>query len=118
MNFKERRKLKRFSLKLPLQLRWKNGNAASEVHTRTHDLNSEHVGFCLSHEIELGCPVELVLALNHGDLRVFSTGQVVRCSKQPGALVQIVVFMKYLRFIDRENATDQFEICRKNFFGF
>lgn len=113
----ERRKAKRFPLRLPMRLCWSDGKAPREVHTKTNDLSSEAVCFSLSHKIEIGCSVELTLAFNPGDLRVSGTGQVVRCSNKRGAVAHIVVVMECLRFIHEQSAADEFEIHRKIFFG-
>src|SRR5258706_11563628 len=59
----ERRTTQRFSMRLPLTVRWTTGAAVGETSTESRDVSSRGVYFFLSKDVREGSPVEILLTL-------------------------------------------------------
>src|SRR3981189_2805900 len=59
----ERRTTQRFSMRLPLTVRWTTGAAVGETSTESRDVSSHGVYFFLSKDVREGSPVEILLTL-------------------------------------------------------
>src|SRR5260370_8276851 len=59
----ERRTTQRFSMRLPLTVRWTTGAAVGETSTESRDVSSRGVYFFLSKDVRAGSPVEILLTL-------------------------------------------------------
>ena len=65
LTFVERRATKRFRVKLPITVRWKNPSGIGEAQTESKDISSRGVYFFLPKEIENGSSVEVSMVLPH-----------------------------------------------------
>jgi len=79
----ERRTTQRFSMRLPLTVRWTTGAAVGETSTESRDVSSRGVYFFLSKDVKEGSPVEILLTLPNeitlaGPVRVRCLGRVQR----------------------------------------
>src|SRR6201982_1728329 len=79
----ERRTTQRFSMRLPLTVRWTTGAAVGETGTESRDVSSRGVYFYLGKDVKEGSPVEILLTLPNeitmaGPVRVRCLGRVQR----------------------------------------
>ena len=59
----ERRTTQRFTMRLPLTVRWTTGVAVGETSTESRDVSSRGVYFFLSKDVKEGSAVEILLTL-------------------------------------------------------
>ena len=83
MTGSERRTTQRFSMRLPLTVRWTTGAAVGETSTESRDVSSRGVYFFLAKDVKEGSPVEILLTLPNeitlaGPVRVRCLGRVQR----------------------------------------
>ena len=63
MSASERRTTQRFSMRLPLTVRWTTGAAVGESSTESRDVSSRGVYFFLQKDVKEGSAVEILLTL-------------------------------------------------------
>src|SRR6266478_5798587 len=97
----ERRTTQRFSMRLPLTVRWTTGAAVGETSTESRDVSSRGVYFFLSKDVREGSPVEILLTLPHeitlaGPVRVRCLGRVQPTeSRDEGAIGVVPAIERY-----------------------
>ena len=87
MTGSERRTTQRFTMRLPLTVRWTTGAAVGETSTESRDVSSRGVYFYLSKDVKEGSPVEILLTLPNeitmaGPVRVRCLGRVQRTEQR------------------------------------
>jgi hypothetical protein len=92
----ERRTTQRFSMRLPLTVRWTTGAAVGETSTESRDVSSRGVYFFLSKEILLTLPNEITLA---GPVRVRCLGRVQRTEPREEGAVGVVAAIERYEFL-------------------
>jgi hypothetical protein len=101
----DRRATERFPLNLPMTVRWTTPSGIAEAQTKSEDVSSGGIYFCLSKRIEDGSPVEVVMTLPNqitsvGRMHVCCIGRVQRTEvielNQIGLAVQLEHF-EFLR---------------------
>jgi hypothetical protein len=94
----EPRVTERFPLSLPMTVRWITPSGMAEAQTKSEDVSSRGIYFCLSKRIEDGSPVEVVMTLPNeitsvGRMHVCCTVRVQRTEvielNQIGVAVQL-----------------------------
>ena len=100
----ERRTTQRFSIRLPLTVRWTTGAAVGETKTESRDVSSRGVYFFLPKEVSAGCPVEIVLTLPNeitlaGPVRVRCLGRVQRTETKAEGSVGVVAAIERYEFL-------------------
>ncbi len=105
----ERRTTQRFSMRLPLTVRWTTGAAVGETSTESRDVSSRGVYFFLSKDVKEGSPVEILLTLPNeitlaGPVRVRCLGRVQRTEQREEGAVGVVA--TFWRTAIRKSAND------------
>ena len=95
MTGSERRTTQRFSMRLPLTVRWTTGAAVGETSTESRDVSSRGVYFFLQKDVKEGSPVEILLTLPNeitlaGPVRVRCLGRVQRTESRDEGAVGVV----------------------------
>ncbi len=91
----------RFSMRLPLTVRWTTGAAVGETSTESRDVSSRGVYFFLSKDVREGSPVEILLTLPNeitlaGPVRVRCLGRVQRTeAREEGAIGVVAAIERY-----------------------
>lgn len=101
---KERRAAQRFSLKLPLKVRWTTEAGGRDVTTESLNVSSRGVYFYLSKEIRKGAPLEIVMTLPHeitmaGPVQVRCLGHVQRTEPADGQKIGVVAAIERFEFV-------------------
>src|SRR5207302_1017246 len=91
----ERRTTQRFTMRLPLTVRWTTGAAVGETSTESRDVSSRGVYFYLGKDVKEGSPVEILLTLPNeitlaGPVRVRCLGRVQRTESRDEAPVVVL----------------------------
>ena len=99
MASKERRKARRFLLRLPLTVRWKAGLLVREAVTETRDVSSCGVYFHLPVELQHGCTVEIAMTLpkeltQGRSIQVRCDGWVVRSEPEESGNMGVVAVVE------------------------
>jgi len=100
----ERRTTQRFSMRLPLTVRWTTGAAVGETNTESRDVSSRGVYFFLSKDVKEGSPVEILLTLPNeitlaGPVRVRCLGRVQRTENRDEGSVGVVAAIERYEFL-------------------
>jgi hypothetical protein len=100
----ERRTTQRFSMRLPLTVRWTTGAAVGETSTESRDVSSRGVYFFLSKDVREGSPVEILLTLPNeitlaGPVRVRCLGRVQRTEPRDEGSVGVVAAIERYEFL-------------------
>jgi hypothetical protein len=104
----DRRQATRFDLKLPVILRWRDGDRMREAHTMSQDVSSNGIYFLLSEGIQDGTNVEVEMTLpsqitRAGPVRVRCLGRIQRCEEPQGSTTGIAASINKYQFLaDRE----------------
>src|ERR1700694_70586 len=103
----ERRTTQRFSMRLPLTVRWTTGAAVGETSTESRDVSSRGVYFFLSKDVKEGSPVEILLTLPNeitlaGPVRVRCLGRVQRTEPREEGAVGVVAAIERYEFLRGE----------------
>jgi PilZ domain-containing protein len=103
----ERRTTQRFSMRLPLTVRWTTGAAVGETSTESRDVSSRGVYFFLSKDVKEGSPVEILLTLPNeitlaGPVRVRCLGRVQRTEPREEGAVGVVAAIERYEFLRSE----------------
>jgi hypothetical protein len=110
MHFRERRGAERFSLELPLIVRWTEGSKQREAHTITQDMSSGGVYFFLPDgipegtavEVEMTVPAQITMGVPK---KVLCQGRIRRCEQKPGETAGMATaFEKYEFLTGNEDA--------------
>ena len=106
----ERRARRRFEMKLPMTVRWKNLLGDWEAQAESEDISSRGVYFFLPAEIENGSSVELVIVMPHEitlaePVRVRCRGRVRRMKIEDMDRVGVVVEIRRYQFLREEEET-------------
>src|SRR6266567_2182070 len=105
----ERRTTQRFSMRLPLTVRWTTGAAVGETSTESRDVSSRGVYFFLSKDVKEGSPVEILLTLPNeitlaGPVRVRCLGRVQRTEPREEGAVGVVAAIERYEFLRGEKS--------------
>jgi hypothetical protein len=100
----ERRSTQRFTIRLPLVVRWTTGSAIGEMRTESRDVSSRGVYFFLPKEVKEGSPLEIILTLPNeitlaGPVRVRCLGRVQRTESKGEGTVGIVAAIERYEFL-------------------
>ncbi|PYU56125.1 MAG: hypothetical protein DMG56_18425 [Acidobacteria bacterium] len=100
----ERRTTQRFSMRLPLTVRWTTGAAVGETSTESRDVSSRGVYFFLSKDVREGSPVEILLTLPNeitlaGPVRVRCLGRVQRTEPREEGAIGVVAAIERYEFL-------------------
>ncbi len=100
----ERRTTQRFSMRLPLTVRWTTGAAVGETSTESRDVSSRGVYFFLSKDVREGSPVEILLTLPNeitlaGPVRVRCLGRVQRTEPRDEGAIGVVAAIERYEFL-------------------
>src|SRR5580692_4658026 len=100
----ERRTTQRFSMRLPLTVRWTTGAAVGETSTESRDVSSRGVYFFLAKDVKEGSPVEILLTLPNeitlaGPVRVRCLGRVQRTEPRDEGSVGVVAAIERYEFL-------------------
>ena len=100
----ERRTTQRFSMRLPLTVRWTTGAAVGETSTESRDVSSRGVYFFLSKDVKEGSPVEILLTLPNeitlaGPVRVRCLGRVQRTEPRDAGSIGVVAAIERYEFL-------------------
>jgi PilZ domain len=100
----ERRTTQRFSMRLPLTVRWTTGAAVGETSTESRDVSSRGVYFFLSKDVKEGSPVEILLTLPNeitlaGPVKVRCLGRVQRTEPREEGSVGVVAAIERYEFL-------------------
>jgi hypothetical protein len=103
----ERRTTQRFSMRLPLTVRWTTGAAVGETSTESRDVSSRGVYFFLQKDVKEGSPVEILLTLPNeitlaGPVRVRCLGRVQRTESRDAGAVGVVAAIERYEFLRGE----------------
>jgi hypothetical protein len=103
----ERRTTQRFSMRLPLTVRWTTGAAVGETSTESRDVSSRGVYFFLSKDVKEGSAVEILLTLPNeitlaGPVRVRCLGRVQRTEQREEGAVGVVAAIERYEFLRTE----------------
>ena len=111
----ERRSTQRFTMRLPLTVRWTTGAAVGETSTESRDVSSRGVYFYLGKDVKEGSPVEILLTLPNeitlaGPVRVRCLGRVQRTENRDETSVGVVAAIERYEFLrgDEERELDFF----------
>lgn len=104
----ERRSTQRFTIRLPLTVRWTTGSAVGEMKTESRDVSSRGVYFYLPKEVKQGSPVEILLTLPNeitlaGPVRVRCLGRVQRTEDKVEGSVGVVAAIERYEFMRGED---------------
>ena len=104
----ERRSTQRFTIRLPLTVRWTTGSAVGEMRTESRDVSSRGVYFYLPKEVKQGSPVEILLTLPNeitlaGPVRVRCLGRVQRTEDKVEGSVGVVAAIERYEFMRGED---------------
>ena len=104
MTGSERRTTQRFSMRLPLTVRWTTGAAVGETTTESRDVSSRGVYFFLSKDVKEGSAVEILLTLPNeitlaGPVRVRCLGRVQRTEPREEGAVGVVAAIERYEFL-------------------
>jgi hypothetical protein len=85
----ERRAARRFTMTLPLTVRYASDNGAVEETAETRDISFKGLYFSTTTEVQTGSPIEFVLTLPQqitlaGDVHIRCYGKVLRVEPQEG----------------------------------
>ena len=100
----ERRTTQRFSMRLPLTVRWTTGAAVGETSTESRDVSSRGVYFFLQKDVNEGSAVEILLTLPNeitlaGPVRVRCLGRVQRTEPRDEGAIGVVAAIERYEFI-------------------
>jgi PilZ domain len=100
----ERRSTQRFTMRLPLTVRWTTGAAVGETSTESRDVSSRGVYFFLGKDVKEGSPVEILLTLPNeitlaGPVRVRCLGRVQRTESRDETSVGVVAAIERYEFL-------------------
>jgi hypothetical protein len=100
----ERRVTERFPLNLPMTVRWTTASGIAEAQTKSEDVSSRGIYFCLSKRIEDGSPVEVVMTLPNqitsvGRMHVCCTGRVQRTEVVELNRIGVAVQLEHYEFL-------------------
>jgi len=100
----ERRTTQRFSMRLPLTVRWTTGAAVGETSTESRDVSSRGVYFFLSKDVKEGSAVEILLTLPNeitlaGPVKVRCLGRVQRTEPRDEGAVGVVAAIERYEFL-------------------
>ncbi len=101
MSAKDRRINRRFSMKLPLTVKFSGTNA---VPAETREVSSRGVYFYMQKEVKNGTPIEFLITLPHeitlaGPVKVRCLGHVVRSEPREENRVGVVVAIDRYEFL-------------------
>jgi len=107
----ERRSTQRFSIRLPLTVRWTTGAAVGEMKTESRDVSSRGVYFFLPKEVKEGSPIEILLTLPNeitmaGPVRVRCLGRVQRTENKEEGTVGVVAAIERYEFMRGEDGSN------------
>ena len=108
MSRTDRRNARRFSMKLPLNVRLQSGAPGAEQSTHSEDVSSRGVYFYLPKEMKDGAIIEIVMTLPHevtlaGPVRVRCMGHIARTEKRGDTKVGIVAAIERYEFLRGES---------------
>jgi len=100
----ERRTTQRFSMRLPLTVRWTTARQLAKTMTESRDVSSRGVYFFLSKDIKEGSPVEILLTLPNeitlaGPVRVRCLGRVQRTEPRDEGAIGVVAAIERYEFL-------------------
>lgn len=100
----ERRTTQRFTMRLPLTVRWTTGAAVGETSTESRDVSSRGVYFFLTKDVREGSAVEILLTLPNeitlaGPVRVRCLGRVQRTETRDEGAVGVVAAIERYEFL-------------------
>ena len=100
----ERRTTQRFTMRLPLTVRWTTGVAVGETSTESRDVSSRGVYFFLSKDVKEGSAVEILLTLPNeitlaGPVRVRCLGRVQRTESRDECAIGVVAAIERYEFL-------------------
>ena len=103
----DRRTTQRFTMRLPITVRWTSGAAIGETSTESRDVSSRGVYFYLPKDIKEGSPVEILLTLPNeitmaGPVRVRCLGRVQRTESREEGAVGVVAAIERYEFLRSE----------------
>jgi hypothetical protein len=106
----ERRTTQRFSMRLPLTVRWTAGTAIGETSTESRDVSSRGVYFYLPKDVKEGSPVEILLTLPNeitlaGPVRVRCLGRVQRTESRAEGEIGVVAAIERYEFVRGDEET-------------
>jgi hypothetical protein len=107
--YPERRAAQRFTIKLPMTVRWTSGAAVGEANTESKNVSSRGVYFLLPKNVQQGSPVEILLTLPHeitlaGPVRVRCLGRIQRSNVEEGQTGIVAEIERYEFLRGDENA--------------
>ena len=110
MTGSERRTTQRFSMRLPLTVRWTTGAAVGETSTESRDVSSRGVYFFLSKDVSESSPVKILLTLPNkitmaGPVRVRCLGRVQRTEPREESSVDVVAAIERYEFLRGEDGS-------------
>jgi hypothetical protein len=108
LSFNDRRNATRFGLKLPVIIRWKDGDEMREATTVSQDVSSSGIYFLLPEGIKDGTYVEVEMTLPSQitlaeAVRVRSLGRIQRC-KEEGTNTGMAASISKYEFLADGNA--------------
>ena len=100
----ERRATERFPLNLPMTVRWMTPSGMAEAQTKSEDVSSRGIYFCLSKRIEDGSPVEVVMTLPNeitsvGRMHVCCLGRIQRTEVIEFNRIGVAVQLEHYEFL-------------------
>ena len=100
----ERRSSRRFSMRLPLTVRWTDESVVGEAQTESREVSSRGLYFHLPKGLRSGSPVEIVMTLPHeltqaGPVRVRCLGRIVRSGPDVSGEVAIAAAIERYEFL-------------------
>src|SRR5438445_5964056 len=100
----ERRTTQRFSMRLPLTVRWTTGAAVGETTTESRDVSSRGVYFYLAKDVKEGSAVEILLTLPNeitlaGPVRVRCLGRIQRTEPRDQGAIGVVAAIERYEFL-------------------
>ena len=103
----ERRNARRFSMKLPLNVRLSSGTPSADLRTHSEDVSSRGVYFYMDRDVKSGSSIEIVMTLPHevtmaGPVKVRCMGRVAR-TEQRDSKTGVVAAIERYEFLRGEN---------------
>jgi len=101
---KERRSARRFGLRLPIVVRWRNGRTLAEAITQSKDVSSHGIYFLLPEEVKRGSSLEVVMTLppeltRVGPVRIRLLGRVQRIERQVPSELGVAAVIERYQFV-------------------
>lgn len=108
MSHDERRANQRFTLKLPLTIRWTSEAEPAGTSAESHNVSSRGVYFFLTKDVKKGSPLEIVMTLPHeitmaGPVQVRCLGHVHRTEAAENQKIGVVAAIERYEFVRSKN---------------